>query len=36
MNLSFAITTRKNAHLFRDTITRLVSGKALPYDKLTA
>jgi transposase-like protein len=32
----FRFNNRKNAYLFRDTITRLVQGSALPYDKLTA
>ncbi len=27
---------RKNPYLFRDTLTRLVTAKALPYEKLTA
>ena len=32
----FRFNNRKNGYLFRDTITRLITGKALPYDKLTA
>ena len=32
----FRFNNRKNAHLFRDTLTRLVMAKALPYKKLTA
>jgi transposase-like protein len=32
----FRFNNRKNGFLFRDTITRLVTAKALPYDKLTA
>lgn len=27
---------RKNLYLFRDTLTRLVSAKAMPYEELTA
>jgi transposase-like protein len=32
----FRYNNRKNAYLFRDTLTRLVTGTALPYEKLTA
>lgn len=32
----FRFNNRKNGYLFRDTITRLVTAKALPYEKLTA
>jgi transposase-like protein len=32
----FRYNNRKNAYLFRDTLTRLVNGSALPYEKLTA
>ena len=32
----FRYNNRKNAHLFRDTLTRLVTAKALPYEQLTA
>lgn len=32
----FRFNNRKNSHLFRDTLTRLVTAKALPYEKLTA
>lgn len=32
----FRFNNRKNPYLFRDTITRLVHGEALPYEKLTA
>jgi transposase-like protein len=32
----FRYNNRKNAYLFRDTLTRLVSAKAMPYEKLTA
>ncbi len=32
----FRFNNRKNKFLFRDTVLRLVEGKALPYDKLTA
>ena len=32
----FRFNNRKNAHLFRDTLTRLVTAKALPYERLTA
>jgi transposase-like protein len=32
----FRYNNRKNAYLFRDTLTRLVTAKALPYEKLTA
>jgi transposase-like protein len=32
----FRYNNRKNPHLFRDTLTRLVTAKALPYEKLTA
>lgn len=32
----FRFNNRKNGYLFRDTITRLVTAKALTYDKLTA
>lgn len=31
----FRFNNRKNAHLFRDTLVRLMNGAALPYDKLT-
>jgi transposase-like protein len=32
----FRYNNRKNPYLFRDTLTRLVNGKAMPYEKLTA
>jgi len=32
----FKYNNRKNAYLFRETLTRLVNGKVLTYDKLTA
>lgn len=32
----FRFNNRKNGYLFRDTLTRLVTAKALPYEKLTA
>ena len=32
----FRYNNRKNAYLFRDTLTRLVTATALPYEKLTA
>jgi transposase-like protein len=32
----FRYNNRKNAHLFRDTITRLLTAQALPYEKLIA
>lgn len=32
----FRYNNRKNAYLFRDTLTRLVNGSALPYETLTA
>ncbi len=32
----FRYNNRKNPYLFRDTLTRLVQGAALPYEKLTA
>ena len=32
----FRYNNRKNGYLFRDTLTRLVQGTAIPYDKLTA
>jgi transposase-like protein len=32
----FRYNNRKNAYLFRDTLTRLVTAKALPYEQLTA
>jgi hypothetical protein len=32
----FKYNNRKNAHLFRDTLTRLVTAKAMPYEQLTA
>ena len=32
----FRYNNRKNPYLFRDTLVRLMDGKALPYDKLTA
>jgi transposase-like protein len=32
----FRYNNRKNPHLFRDTLTRLVTAKPLQYDKLTA
>lgn len=32
----FRYNNRKNPHLFRDTLSRLVTAKALPYEKLTA
>jgi transposase-like protein len=32
----FKFNNRKNGYLFRDTLTRLVTAKALPYEKLTA
>lgn len=32
----FRYNNRKNPYLFRDTLTRLVSAKAMPYEKLTA
>lgn len=32
----FRYNNRKNAYLFRDTLTNLTKGAALPYDKLTA
>lgn len=32
----FRFNNRKNAYLFRDTLTRLVTAKPLQYDKLTA
>ena len=32
----FRYNNRKNAYLFRDTITRLVTTEALPYEQLTA
>jgi len=32
----FKYNNRKNAHLFRDTLTRLVTAEALPYEELTA
>jgi transposase-like protein len=32
----FRFNNRKNPYLFRDTITRLVQGKSVPYEKLTA
>ena len=32
----FRFNNRKNAYLFRDTLTRLVQAEAMPYEKLTA
>ena len=32
----FRYNNRKNPYLFRDTLTRLVGAKAIPYEKLTA
>jgi transposase-like protein len=32
----FRFNNRKNAYLFRDTLTRMVQAEALPYHKLTA
>jgi hypothetical protein len=32
----FRYNNRKNAYLFRDTLTRLVTAKTLPYETLTA
>jgi transposase-like protein len=32
----FRYNNRKNHYLFRDTLTRLVQGEAMPYEKLTA
>jgi transposase-like protein len=32
----FRFNNRKNGYLFRDTLTRLVTAKALPYEQLTA
>jgi transposase-like protein len=32
----FRYNNRKNPYLFRDTLTRLVTAKALPYEELTA
>ena len=32
----FRYNNRKNGYLFRDTLTRLVTAKALPYEELTA
>jgi transposase-like protein len=32
----FRFNNRKNGYLFRDTLTRLVTAKALPYETLTA
>ena len=32
----FRFNNRKNKYLFRDTLVRLMEGKALTYDKLTA
>ena len=32
----FRFNNRKNVHLFRDTLVRLVTAKALPFEKLTA
>jgi hypothetical protein len=32
----FKYNNRKNAFLFRETLARLVNGKVLTYDKLTA
>jgi transposase-like protein len=32
----FRFNNRKNAYLFRDTLTRMVTAKALPYQRLTA
>jgi transposase-like protein len=32
----FKYNNRKNTHLFRDTLTKMVQGNALPYEKLTA
>jgi transposase-like protein len=32
----FRFNNRKNKYLFRDTLTRLVTNEAMPYDKLTA
>ncbi len=32
----FRYNNPRNAHLFRDTLTRLVTAKALPYEQLTA
>ncbi len=32
----FKYNNRKNPYLFRDTLTRLVNGEAMPYEKLTA
>ena len=32
----FRFNNRKNRYLFRDTLTRLTKGAALPYEKLTA
>lgn len=32
----FRLNNRKNAYLFRDTITRLVTAEALPYEELRA
>ena len=31
----FRYNNRKNAYLFRETLTRLINGKPLQYDKLT-
>ena len=32
----FRYNNRKNPYLFRETISRLVNAKAMPYQKLTA
>lgn len=32
----FRYNNRRNAHLFRDTLTRLVRAEAMPYEELTA
>jgi hypothetical protein len=32
----FRFNNRKNKYLFRDTLTRLVSTEAMPYEQLTA
>jgi transposase-like protein len=32
----FKYNNRKNTHLFRDTLTRLVQAEAMPYEQLTA
>jgi hypothetical protein len=32
----FRNNNRRNAYLFRDTLTRLVQAKSLPYQTLTA